>query len=750
METLEGSVEDIVFRNEDTGFTVLEVGTDLQLITAVGVLSSVAVGEQLILHGFFTSHPTYGSQFKISACERSMPSTASAILKYLSSRAIKGVGPATAKRIVQRFGDKSLEVMEKDPLQLATIPGISANKAKAIGEEFQRIFGIRSVMMLLAQYNIDAATSIKVWKRWGANAPDLLRENPYVLCCEEIGMEFPEVEPIAAQLDISPQDPNRLQAGLTYVLRHNLNNGHSCIPRTILLSLTAKLLEVDPLLLEEELEGMVQREELFQKQLDGTDFLYLPALFLAEDYCASRLGMMLALPQETANEALEHAVDQLEAEIGIAYANLQRKAILQAMTHNLFILTGGPGTGKTTTVNAILTLLERQGSKVALAAPTGRAAKRMSEVTGREAKTIHRLLEVDFTAVTTSLSQFKRNERNPLPYDAVVVDEMSMVDILLMESLLRAVKPHAKLILVGDADQLPSVGAGNVLGDLIASEEICTVQLTEVFRQASQSLIVTNAHQIVRGELPELTRRDGDFFFMARHSYEATAQTVVELCTARLPRTYGLSPLWDIQVICPSRINALGTVELNSRLQQALNPPDRDKREFTRYNRTFREGDKVMQIKNNYDVPWTNRAGEKGMGVYNGDIGVIEMIDKPTRTLMVRYEDRLVDYPFDLSDQLELAYAVTVHKSQGSEFEAVIIPLMRPSSRLYYRNLLYTAVTRAKRLLILVGEGSAIPYMVQNNRKTLRYTGLRQMLQEQLQSAFQPVSVPLTLEDVHG
>lgn len=728
LSVVEGSVENIIFRSEDTGFTVLELNDGEQLLTVVGEIVGVDVGELLKVTGYYTTHATYGTQFKASMVERTLPATSHAILKYLSSGAIKGVGPALAKRIVTEFGDKTLEVIEKTPDMLRNVKGISPKKAMEIEQEYTRIFGIRAVMLFLSKYQIEPVITIRVWKLWGMLAPELISANPYCLCCEEIGVDFVIADEIAVQLGLEPGASCRIAGGVSYVLRRNIFNGHCCIPYNKLLKTAVTLLEVEEIAVEEEILKMIEDNSIVSDTIESVQYLYLPNMYQAETYVAGRLKMMEQLSNPVpADYSKDIAV--LEDKLSIRYADLQKKAIAAALTKDLLILTGGPGTGKTTTLNGIISMLEQKGFKIALAAPTGRAAKRMSELTGREAKTIHRLLEVDFED-EHGKNKFKRNLKNPLPQDVIVIDEMSMLDIALFESLMKAIRMGCKLIMVGDPDQLPSVGAGNVLKDLIESDVIEVVHLTQVFRQAAESLIVTNAHSIVRGELPNLSKRDNDFFFMAQSRSELVVETITSLCHTRLPKAYGYSPMWDIQVISPARVGATGTIELNKALQTVLNPKNSTKTEFKFGAYTFREGDKVMQIKNNYDIIWRKADGEEGMGIFNGDIGVIDLIDKPSQSILIKYEDRIAEYVFDMADELDLAYAITVHKSQGSEFEAVIMPLVGYHSKLHYRNLLYTGVTRAKKMLIVVGQKGTVQNMVMNDRKTLRYTNLKAFLQQ--------------------
>ncbi len=722
---LEGAVERVVFHNEESGYTVLEMTTDQELMTVVGEFPDIAVGETLVVTGICSSHPKYGTQLKAESYERLLPATASAIAAYLSSGVIKGVGPVIARKLVDAFGDDTLLVIEKTPQRLSEVPGISQGKAQQIAQEYQRLFGIRTVMLFLAHYNIPASYAIRTWKRFGPQAQEAITQNPYLLCEEEIGVDFQKVDLIAMENGLPTDSYDRIFAGLVHILRHNMNNnGHACLPTHKLAEVCQRLLEVEKEPIEQalreasELEGTL----VWMERRSGESFVYLPECFEAERYISNKLLLM----EQTQREELENGqllLDHLETEQGIQYARLQRKAILTALTEPVMVLTGGPGTGKTTTIYAIIQLLRERGEKVALAAPTGRAAKRMSDLTGVEAKTIHRLLEVDYGSSAGNI-RFKRNAQNPLPYHTIIIDECSMVDELLFDSLLRAMRHTCRLILVGDQDQLPAVGAGNVLGDLIDSGRVAVVHLDEIFRQAAQSLIVTNAHAIVSGEYPRLDIRNNDFFFLRDSSSAKILNTTADLCARRLPASYQFSPMWDIQVLCPTRVGAVGTAELNRVLQEALNPPSPGKKEFTMGTSVLREGDKVMQIRNNYDILWERPNGEDGMGIFNGDIGVIEMINKPSSSMLIRFDDRTAEYSFDMAKELELAYAITVHKSQGNEYDAVILPLMEGRSRMYYRSLLYTAVTRAKKLLIIVGSERAVYQMVDNHKKTRRYTNL--------------------------
>lgn len=726
---LEGSVESVIFRNDDNGYTVLQLTTDSELVTVVGEFADLSVGETLIVTGAYTNHPKFGSQFRAQIYERLMPATAAAIETYLSSGVIKGVGAVLAKRIVIKFGDEALNIMEQSPQRLTEVEGISPKKAEKISEAYKKIFGIRAVMLFLSKYGVPASFAIRAWKQFGLSAQDIIGKNPYALCIEEIGVPFEFADRIALK-NGTPQDSfDRFAASLCHVLRHNLNNGHVCLPEEKLAGTCAQLVNTDSHHMTDVLEELVFRGELRRAAFDGARFVYLPRYYDAECAIASRLSLLLTNTGEGLIPDVDGFVCQFEKKQGIVYAELQRKAIVTAITNPVMILTGGPGTGKTTAISAIIRLLGQMGEKVGLAAPTGRAAKRMSELTGAEAKTVHRLLEVDYSGGSDTI-KFKRNEKNPLPYDTVIIDETSMMDTLLFESLLRALRFSCRLVLVGDPDQLPSVGAGDILEDLIESGRVPVVHLSEIFRQAAQSLIVTNAHDIVSGRVPELNVRDNDFFFLSCGSAAQIAATTADLCARRLPNRYGFSPMWDIQVLSPMRVGAVGSVELNKVLQKVLNPPAEEKKEYTSGQTILREGDKVMQIRNNYDLVWERDTGEEGMGVFNGDIGVIELINRPSASIVVRYDERTAEYSFDMANELELAYAVTVHKSQGNEYDAVILPLAEGTSRMYYRNLLYTAVTRAKKLLIILGSRQAVHYMVGNHKKTRRYTNLTFMLQE--------------------
>ena len=720
---LSGQVETIIYRNDENGYTVLELCGEEAMITATGVMPMVSAGETVKLMGVFKNHPTYGEQFAVSAFERSMPENIDGILKYLSSGIIKGVGPSTARRLVLEFGSDTLGVLENEPERVSKLKGISDKKAREISEQLKSMIGIRELMVYLAGYNISAAAAVRIWKKLGSGAIGMIAENPYILCEEGMGISFDTADMIALSHD-SPKDARvRVRAALAYVLSHNRLNGHTCLPGDKLIQTTASLLEIEPQACESALGELTEEGSLISDEFGGKQFVFLPSMYDGETYIAARIKMLLRYPAMVIDGA-EEKIGAIESLNGIRYAQMQKQAIKEALTKGLLILTGGPGTGKTTTLNAIIRLLKENGQKVTLCAPTGRAAQRMTAVTGVEAKTIHRMLEVSYDIEDKPV--FKRNERNLLNTDALIVDEVSMVDVNLLESLLRAMPMSCRLILVGDSNQLPSVGAGNVLHDLIESGSIPVVTLNEIFRQSMQSLIVTGAHRIINGEMPELTVRNSDFFFMPDTNQERIAATIGDLCSRRLKKAYNYNLYDNIQVLSPTRKGILGTYELNNRLQALVNPnPSRGvKVGFYRLN----EGDKVMQSRNNYDIIWTRENGEYGEGVFNGDIGVMVEVNNAAKTYKVRFDDRTASYDSESIGDLELAYAATVHKSQGNEFDCVILPMFRGAPQLMYRNLLYTAVTRARKMLIIVGDENALRYMVDNNRRILRYTGLKEFL----------------------
>lgn len=728
-ELIRGTVAAVLYQNQENGYSVIRFTTDQGVtITVVGTIPMCTPGEHLAVTGHWEDHTTHGPQFRAEFLERVMPSGAEAIETYLSSRAIKGIGPRTASRIVKLFGDQTFEIMEQHPERLAEVPGISPQKAKAIGQSFQKQFGMRKLLEFLLSNGLPGELAMPLYKAYGDLAMDALRDDPYLLTEDYFGAAFAAVDQFAVHQGIEAEDFRRVQAATVYTLRHNLGNGHTFLPAEKLCAATATMINVDPDVVRETLGDLNLAGKLVVDTLRDISVCYLPEYYEAETYVAQRMLELAATPQQVPDR-LEGTLRAVQQELGTEYASEQARAILTAARSSVMLLTGGPGTGKTTTVNGILGLFDRLGIKTVLAAPTGRAANRLKELCGREAATIHRLLETQFDPESGKLC-FMHDESEPLKADAVVVDETSMVDILLMEALLRALKPQCRLILVGDPDQLPSVGAGNLFSDLIRSKKIPTVRLTEIFRQARESLIIMNAHAINGGQLPELTVKNKDFFFLQRRDMQRAVDTIVDLCVRRLPQNMGI-PADQIQVLSPTRKNEAGTAALNMRLQAVLNPPAPGKQEHKRGKMLFRVGDRVMQIKNNYDIMWKKTEGfGVGTGVFNGDVGKVTEIDPGQETMTVVFDDRQVEYTFDLLGQLELAYAMTVHKSQGSEYRAVILSVSQANPYLLTRSILYTAVTRARELLILVGDPGVVQQMVENNRQSRRYSGLKLRLEK--------------------
>ncbi len=722
---LEGVVENIVYRNEENGYTVLEISDGDDYITAVGNMPLAEAGDSVVLTGVFTEHKSYGKQFSARVCEVCRPTETADILRYLSSGAIKGVGPSTAQRLVAEFGEATLEVMETQPERVALLKGISTEKAHDFSAQLKANSGVRTLMLYLGEYGISNTSAVKIFNVFGGSAVERIKENPYLLCQGDFGVPFERADFIAKREQLENDSEVRVRAGLSYILRHNEGNGHTCLPQDKLEKTAADFLSVGLPRVQECMEDMLFDRSLILDRVNDRDFVFTPQMHLGEMYIASRMKMLLAFPAEQIKDA-DGAIDALEESEQIEYADLQRQAITAALTGGVLVLTGGPGTGKTTTLNAIIKILQSRGNKVLLAAPTGRAAQRMSELTGDEAKTLHRLLEVSWDKQDNPV--FNKNEKNQLKCDALIIDEMSMVDCNIFESVMRALPLGCRLILVGDSDQLPSVGPGNILGDIIDSGAVPVVRLNEIFRQAQQSLIVTNAHKIVNGQMPVLNQADKDFFFLKRNIKSDVTELIVDLCQTRLPNAYGYSPFENIQVLSPSKKGELGTAELNRKLQARLNPAEEGKAEVTLGSKTFREGDKVMQVKNNYDIRWFRDNGETGEGIFNGDIGIIERIDRRNKQIKIKFYDKSAAFSFESAADLDFAYAITVHKSQGNEFDAVIIPMFSGPPQLYYRNLLYTAVTRAKKTLILVGTPQTVEYMVNNNRQTKRYSALREFL----------------------
>ncbi len=718
---LKGEVEQIIFRNEKNGYTVLNIVSNDELITAVGIMPLVNVGESLNLFGKWSKHPNFGEQFQVETFERFMPSGAEAIFKYLSSGVIKGVGPAIAKKIVDEFGDRTFDIIENEPEKLKDIKGITKSKAMKIAKEFSNIFGIREIMIYLGKFGILPEEAIKIWKLCGNESIENIKEDPYFICNEPICIDFNKAEEISVSLEKPKDDVCRIRAGVLHILRHNMGNGHTCLPIDKLVEVTASFLEVKKEQVEETIEFMKEGDMLISDIMYDKQFLFLPNMNECERYIANRLKIMLGYPPQSIKNA-EREIENVEKKFNVKYAQLQKKAIYESINKGLLVLTGGPGTGKTTALNGIIDILESNGERVYLAAPTGRAAQRISEVTGKNAKTIHRLLEFEWTSDDKQI--FARNEKRLLDCDTLILDELSMVDSFLFEAVLKALPLGCRLIMVGDCDQLPSVGVGNILGDLIDCGIIPVVQLKEIFRQSMESLIITNSHKIVNGEMPDLTVKNSDFFFIDINNPTDISKTIVDLYSKRLPKAYGYSPFSDIQVLCPSRKGELGTHEINKKLQEVINPKSVNKKEVSLNGITFREGDKVMQARNNYDIMWQKDDGTTGEGVFNGDTGILLKVDKKASLFYVRFDDKVAVYDIENISDIELSYAITIHKSQGSEFKAVIMPMFPGPKSLYYRNLLYTGVTRAKSIIVMVGLKKTVKTMVDNAKKTRRYSAL--------------------------
>ena len=727
LEQIEGTVEDIIYENPDNGYVVFEVSGGGVITVVCGIVGELHAGVSVVCRGKYENHATYGRQFHAQECETDMPKDLEAVYAFLASKSLPYIGAKTAEKILNKFGAQSLEIIANDPAQLTAIPGISADKADRIQQEFKRMFGMRELIAYLSQFEISPRRAMEVFRTFGPGAMQAISNNPYLLCGEPLQLDFRHADSIAQYYHMEGDCAQRLEAALLRTLRHNANNGHTCLPRNQLIDTASNFIHQPPEKLGEALNRCLEEEELGAKVFDGTQYVYLPDLLSAEQDIAHRLAILTRRGKQTARD-LDQNIQILELTQGFAYAPLQREAIRKAMTENCLVLTGGPGTGKTTTVNAILQLLEQQAERVALCAPTGRAAKRLSELTGRKASTIHRLLEVDYTGGVVS---FIHNDKNLLKCDVVILDEMSMVDVRLFQALITALRYSCRIIMVGDADQLPSVGPGNILGEVIRSGLVPTVCLNEIFRQAKRSLIVENAHHIISNEPLQKGGRADDFFFLEADG-DAAQQLVCDLVTTRLPRSYGFDPIKDIQVLCPTKLGPTGTQALNAALQNLLNPPQKGKPQLQSASRVFRVGDKVMQVRNNYEILWQRIGGEQGVGAYNGDIGIVESINPRDRSMVVRMDDRRMLYPAENLNELEIAYAITVHKSQGSEFPAVILPVAQVPPRLCYRNLFYTGVTRARKLCVVAGRRDVVNRMMSNIRQNLRYSGLCELLREEL------------------
>ncbi len=729
--TVTGTIEEIIYSNPDNGYTVCGVdGNEEGLFTATGYMPFVSEGESVALSGNWVTHPDYGEQFKAEYCETVMPSDEESIIKYLGSGIVPGIREATAKKLVEHFGRDVLNIMLTEPERLSEIKGISEEKAKKIGASFSELQSMQSIVMFLQQYGVSSNMAVKVHNALGANAVNLIKQNPYVLSDMVDGISFKTADTIAFNMGMPKNSVTRIRAGIKHILRTAAyTNGHVYLPRPLLCEHAVYTLKVEENEVDAAVSELIASKDIFPDRVDGGDVYYLYEYYEAEYYIAGRLTAMAQNTQKftMTEEKAEKAIDALEEETELHLAPMQRNAVVTALSAGCMALTGGPGTGKTTTINTIIKLLEDMKLSIALAAPTGRAAKRMSQVTGCEAKTIHRMLGVQRSSEGYNI--FTHNEENPLSADVIILDEVSMIDISLMSSFLKAVKRGARVIFSGDADQLPSVGPGNIIYDIISSGTIPVIQLNKIFRQAEESLIIVNAHKINHGEMPDLSVRSSDFFFLKRSTPQESAFTVMDLFKNRLPKSYGVNPMTSIQVLSPTKKGLAGTVALNKLLQSHINPYDEMRPQHVYGNIIFRVGDKVMQTRNNYDIPYSREDGEDGTGIFNGDMGIIENISERDKYLTVIFdEDKRVEYPFGSLDELDLAYAITVHKSQGSEFPIVIMPVCSFAPMLMSRNLFYTAVTRARDMVVLVGSEKTVRNMTYNNQFHQRFTGLREKL----------------------
>lgn len=727
-EILKGIIENVVYRNEQNEYTVLDVvDSDDNLVCAVGVIPMASEGEHVVLYGRWVYHKEYGKQFAFDNFEKTLPEDEDGILQYLSSGTVKGVGPVTALKLVNRFGEQTFEVIEHHPEWLTDIPGITMKKAAAISKSFCEQSSLRGVMMFCKDY-MGAGEASRVYKKFGNGAVGLIQDNPYILCDGEVGIPFERVDALAMSLGIARDSKIRLLNGLKFALSHSASvSGHTCLPEDRLVAFASELLGVESDSISNSLGEFLDEGELSCYKKDDGLYVMTNETAEAEDFVARQLSKLTSENEKFGAVNVSTLIQKVEGDMNVEFAPLQREAIFASLECGAMVLTGGPGTGKTTVIKALLSIYRSMGFKVVLAAPTGRAAKRMSEATGEEAKTIHRMLDTERSI--DGITRFGRNERNPLSEQVIIIDEASMIDLFLMSALVRAMRRGSRLILIGDSDQLPSVGAGNVLADLISSERIRMVRLSEIFRQSKESLIITNAHKINEGSAPILNVTDNDFFFVRCENEAEIADTIANLLHQRLPKAYGEGIKSGIQVITPSKKGAGGVETLNAALQARLNPKTKFKQEKSSHGVIFREGDRVMQVTNNYDVEW-EKYGIGGVGLFNGDIGVIETINLREENMTIIFDDKTVEYSFDMLEELELAYAVTVHKSQGSEYPIVVIPMYACAPMLMTRNLFYTAVTRAKNMVILVGRSDIPRKMVENNRQIFRYTALKDKICE--------------------
>ncbi|MBE6532986.1 MAG: ATP-dependent RecD-like DNA helicase [Ruminococcaceae bacterium] len=722
-ECIIGTIENVVFRNEKNDYTVIDVADEQDnLILAVGIMPLAFEGERVKLYGKWTYHKEFGRQFAFESFEKTLPEEEEGILQYLSSRTVKGIGPVTALKIVNRYGKDSFDVIENHPEWLADIPGITLKKAAAISASFREQAGIRGVIMFCKDF-MGTSEVTRVYKQFGSGAVGIIKQNPYILCDGEVALPFEKVDALAKSLGVDLESKNRILSGIRYTLAQAASQGgHTCLPEEDLIARCAELLEIERTTVSSTMNELLDEDELAIYKKNDVNLIMTSETAESEDYIVKHIVRLSEEAECFDTEDIAALIERVELGLDISFARMQREALFASLENGIMILTGGPGTGKTTVVKALISIFKEIGFKTVLAAPTGRAAKRMSEATSEEAKTVHRMLEMERS--TDGQIKFCKNEKNPISEKVIIVDEASMLDLSLTSALLRAMRRGARLILIGDSDQLPSVGAGNILSDLISSERIKTVRLTEIFRQSNQSLIITNAHRINEGEIPLLSVIDNDFFFVRRESENQIAATIASLIDERLPKTYGADIREKIQVITPSRKGAGGVEALNAALQEKLNPAAKFKKEKLSHGKIFREGDRVMQVANNYDIEW-EKNGAVGVGLFNGDIGTIQEIDLREENMTIRFDDREAVYSFDMLEELELAYAITVHKSQGSEYPVVIIPMYACPPMLMTRNLFYTAVTRARNMVILVGRSDIPRKMVENNREVMRYTTLR-------------------------
>lgn len=720
---IRGIVEEIIFKNEENGYVIAVIDHDDMPVYIKGTIPFINEGEEMIFRGRYVVHKTYGEQLEVESCETITPSDVEDIERYLGSGLIRGIGPATAFRIVELFGEDSLDIIQYNPERLTEVPGIGGAKAEIIAESFidQRV--VKNVMIFLQKYGISVSYGMKIYKLYGQEAVRLISENPYCLAEDIDGIGFKKADEIAQKMGVVKASPYRLAAGIKYVLHQYTGSGHTYIEKHQLIYLASERLGVEVEAVESELGELIVKGEVFFTILNHEEVIFPTHLYDAEKGVFTKLLALNDAPYKLIEKNIESMIEEYGQEEEIALDPLQSEAIKNSVENGVMVITGGPGTGKTTIIKGIIKLFESHNFSLLLAAPTGRAAKRMTEATHRESKTIHRLLEYSY--VEGMGQGFNKHKDNPLIADVIIIDEVSMVDAVLMNHLLGAIPLGTRLILVGDADQLPSVGAGNVLSDIIESEMIYTVRLEEIFRQGQESMIVTNAHKINRGEDPLLNEKDQDFYFIHKKSHKEIVETIRGLCKDRLPDYYNLDPIKDIQVLSPMKNSDIGTLNLNKVLQESLNPKSPQKEEKVFPSRTYREGDKVMQVRNNYDLEWQLDNGTQGKGVYNGDIGIITMVDTRDRVLEVLFDDsKRCVYTFDQLDDLILAYAATVHKSQGSEFKVVIMPISYGPPLLLSRNVLYTAITRAKTLVVLVGDERYLHEMIRNNNNRERHSGL--------------------------